>query len=270
MRDVTKINNNIKVHNKIAENFEKRHDEIFNPVEQKRLERAVANAVQEIKSNSKNKLALDYGCGSGNLTKFLLKLNLTTVSADVSINFLKVLKANLSQSNEINVLLVDGLDLTAIKDNKFEFVAVYSILHHIPDYLRIVEEFVRVLKPGGVFYIDHENCPSFWDKSDNYREFLQLYTSRWKKYRNLLNPRWYLTKIRLLIDPKYQFEGDIHVFPDDHIDWDKIISILTTTGCEIIIKNDYLNFKSKYQMEHYNSFKNKCNDMRLMVAKKVR
>ena len=38
----------------------------------------------------------------------------------------------------------------------------YSVLHHVPDYLRAVNELVRVLKPGGLLYIDHEFTDNHW------------------------------------------------------------------------------------------------------------
>lgn len=52
-------------------------------------------------------------------------------------------------------------------------VATYSVLHHVPDYLKIVDEFVRVLKPGGVIYIDHEVSPSYWEINDTYQSYLE-------------------------------------------------------------------------------------------------
>ena len=59
-------------------------------------------------------------------------------------------------------------------DGSYDMVATYSVLHHVPDYLRIVEEMARVLKPGGILYLDHEASDSYWEGDKVYDEFLML------------------------------------------------------------------------------------------------
>lgn len=55
-------------------------------------------------------------------------------------------------------------------------VATYSVLHHIPDYLGVIKELIRVTKPGGIIYIDHEVNEQYWEKSAVYNEFLKKQT----------------------------------------------------------------------------------------------
>ncbi|MFC1731282.1 class I SAM-dependent methyltransferase [candidate division KSB1 bacterium] len=263
-----KISENIAAHNNMVDIYDKKHGEIFNPIEQERLHRKLNFAISAISSDSKKILALDYGCGTGNITNHLIDLNINTISADVTKNFLHVINKKFSESGKSNVLLLNGYNLSSIKDNKFDLVVSYSVLHHIPDYLKIIEEFIRVLKPGGVIFIDHENSPSYWNQTEEYREFIQMMKSKWKRYLNLLKPKWYFNILRLLINPRYQAEGDIHVFPDDHIEWDKIRSLLTTKKCETILEEDFLLYKRKYSLEHYLKYKDKCSDMRLLISRK--
>jgi len=268
MSDSEEIKRNSRIHDRIATVYEKRHDEIFNSVEQDRLQKAVSQATNEIKSSTGNILALDYGCGAGNITKFLLEHNLKTVAADISKNFLSLVRNKFSNSENLIAMHVNGYDLSAVKSGKFDLVTVYSVLHHVPDYLKILEELMRVLKKGGVLFIDHENCPSFWENGSTFREFANLSKSSWKKYANLLKPSWYLNMTKLMIDPQYQAEGDIHVFPHDHIDWDEINRIITSNGCSVIYKKDYLHYKQHYKLEHFDAYKNKCSDMRCLIARK--
>ena len=67
--------------------YEHLHKEIFNPIEQERLSKALSTAIKAVRTNSKPLTALDYGCGSGNLTRVLIEAGIETVSADISDGF---------------------------------------------------------------------------------------------------------------------------------------------------------------------------------------
>jgi ubiquinone/menaquinone biosynthesis C-methylase UbiE len=260
-----------KVSDRIALRYEHLHSEIFNAVEQQRLRSALSGAVKAIKTGSKPLKALDYGCGSGNLSRHLIDLGLDTVSADVSDSFLSMIERQLSQTGLSKVLKVNGKDLSNVQDCRFDFVAAYSVLHHVPDYLHIVKEMCRVLKPGGVIYIDHEVNESFYQRPKEYVDFL-------RKAQPVINLKHYLAMalsvkdyihiFRRLINPRYKKEGDIHVWPDDHTEWDKIEQILIAQGFEIILKQDYLLYKNVYNLDVYNEYKYKCADEKLLVGRK--
>ncbi|MFC1553414.1 class I SAM-dependent methyltransferase [candidate division KSB1 bacterium] len=262
------IKKNIKAHDNVVKKYEQKHGEIFNEIEQDRLFNELRDILKFIETQDNKKLALDFGCGTGNMTKFLAKSGIKTVSADVSIKSLKYIKNKYVNTEQIYPLFINGSDLSNIKDKQFNIVVTYSVLHHIPDYLKIVEEFARVVKPGGIIYIDHENSPGFWDQSKEYQEFISLNKRKWKRLLCLLDPRWYYVRFRSLLNPRYQPEGDIHVYKDDHIEWDKIEKILAETDCSIIKKKDYLLYKKKYFKEIYQKYKDKCSDMRLLVIRK--
>src|SRR5689334_13190550 len=88
--DEHEIARNIKVHDQVASKYEARHDEIFNDVEQARLAQALRKALGAVLTDSDQIKALDFGCGSGNLTKHLLALGVDVVAADVSPRFLEL------------------------------------------------------------------------------------------------------------------------------------------------------------------------------------
>ena len=272
MKAKTQINKNIKSHNKIYDKYEERHAEkIFNPIEQERLRKSLEKAIAAIKTDSKSKLALDYGCGAGNLTNHLINLGIHTITADVTEKFLWLIKKKFVHTENVDMLKVNGYDLSNIGDNHFDLAATYSVLHHVPDYLKIIEEMVKVLKRGGVIYIDHEASPSYWNKSREYKDFLRrVYPPKnfLKKRLNLFNFEWYKRKINELMNPRYQVEGDIHVWPDDHIEWNEIQDLLISKGCKIIIKEDYLLYKGRYPFEVYPQYKTRCNDMRVLIGRK--
>ena len=263
---------NIEVHDEVSRKYELLHGEIFNAIEQERLHKALSAAAEAVRTGSKPIAALDYGCGSGNLTRGLIEAGIDTVSADVSDGFLALIERNFSQTGLSKVLKVNGKDLSGVESGRFDLVATYSVLHHVPDYLHIVKEMCRVLKPGGVIYIDHEVNESYYDRPKEYVEFLRKAKPiiNFKRYLRLLfDVKGYKHIFRRIINPRYKREGDIHVWPDDHIEWDKIEQLLIAEGLEIISKQDYLLYKNYYDVDVYNEYKDKCPDERLLIARKL-
>ena len=120
--------------------YETAHGDIFNPIEQQRLHNSLRDAIQAVQTDSTPLTALDYGCGSGNLTRHLIDLGVHTVSADVSDDFLKAIERNFADTALSETLKINGADLTNVPDGRFDLVASYSVLHHVPDYLAIVAE----------------------------------------------------------------------------------------------------------------------------------
>jgi ubiquinone/menaquinone biosynthesis C-methylase UbiE len=272
MEAKTKIEFSIKTHHKVASRYEKIHDEIFNEVEQTRIRSTLGQGIKAVRSSEKNLKALDVGCGSGNLTRHLIDLGVYTVSADVSEEFLKLVEQRFSGTQLCEPLKINGRDLANIKDFTFDIAVAYSVLHHVTDYLYLVKEMCRVLKKGGVIYLDHEASETYYHKSKEYVEFLELATPKklvLQRYLRLLSSfSFYVHFIRKRINPRYICEGDIHVWPDDHIEWDKIEQLLTSEGCEIILKKNYLLYKSFYRKDVYEKYKHRCFDTIMLFAKK--
>jgi SAM-dependent methyltransferase len=155
-----------------------------------------------------------------------------------------------------------------------DLAGAYSVLHHVPDYLKAVGDMARVVRTGGIIYIDHERNRSFWNPTPEYQEFQRLGRTRWLRltgpegWRKFLRPSNYLMKLRRLRDRRYTFEGDIHVWPDDHIEWDLVERQLKECGCKVLLKEEYLLYQRGYRLEVYQRFKDRCADMCLLVAGK--
>ena len=66
---------------------------------------------------------------------------------------------------------LNGENLDGIKDNSLDLIATYSVLHHIPDYIKTIHEMIRVCAPGGIIYIDHEQNNEYWIANEEYKEF---------------------------------------------------------------------------------------------------
>jgi ubiquinone/menaquinone biosynthesis C-methylase UbiE len=259
------IERNIAIHNRVAQSYEALHGEIFNDVEQGRLARALARARDAIRSGAGPPRALDFGCGSGNLTRHMLDLGFHVTAADVSPDFLRLVERRFA-SDRLALLEMNGRDLANVADGSFDLVAAYSVLHHIPDYLAALGELARVCAPGGVIMLDHEQNEHYWRRDPAYNEFRRrAQRFDWRKY---LTPSNYLHRVRRLFDPRHSNEGDIHVWPDDHIEWDRIKTRLAGEGLEIVVEEDYLLYRKLYRPEVYRDYVGRCTDTRLMIFRK--
>ncbi len=251
--------------------YEGVHGDIFNAIEQQRLCGMLREAVQSVQTGAQPVRALDFGCGSGNLTRHLIDLGVHTVSADVSEDFLEGIRRKFSVSALSETLRLNGTDLSNVPKAHFDLVATYSVLHHVPDYLAIVREMGRVVKPGGVLYIDHEVTPDYYRRPPVYAEFLKKARPRvdWRRMLSLaLDVHGYKHILRRLANRRYKREGDIHVWPDDHIEWDRIEQVLLSQGFEIVLKHDYLLYKAVYDLQVYHEYKDRCADERVLIARK--
>jgi ubiquinone/menaquinone biosynthesis C-methylase UbiE len=256
---------NVAVHDRIARKYEARHDEIFNDLEQGRVAAILAKAIASVRSFDDALEALDFGCGSGNLTGHLLRLGAKVTAADVSRGFLQLVEER-HRGWPVRTFVLNGEDLEGLPDESFDLIATYSVLHHIPDYLGAVSELARVCKVGGVIVIDHEQNEAFWRRDPVYSEFLRrALRFDWRKY---LRPSNYVHRIWRLWDPRHANEGDIHVWPDDHIEWDRIKELLASAGFETVAEEDYLLFRGLYRREIFDQFADRCSDTKAMIFRK--
>jgi ubiquinone/menaquinone biosynthesis C-methylase UbiE len=272
MADFSGIDYNIKAHDAVAATYEAAHGEIFNETEQARLRAKLAEAARLAAPGTAPLSALDMGCGSGNLTAHLLALGFTVTAADVSEKFLALVRGRFPGNPRLKTVRLNGRDLSVFKDSAFDFTATYSVLHHVPDYLGIVREMARVTAPGGIVYLDHEANPGHWPASAVYEEFTREARGGKEapapKLSRFLKLSTYVNKFRQLLNPRYIIEGDIHVWPDDHIEWDQIEKALAEAGLSPVLKEDYLLYRRGCPAEVYARYKDLCSDMRLLAARK--
>ena len=250
------------------------HPEIFNEVEQARLRAALERAV----AAAPGVRALDFGCGSGNVTRHLADLGMEVTAADVSPEFLRTVERRF----EVRTLQLNGRDLAGVPDASFDLAAAYSVLHHIPDYLTAVRELARVVRPGGIVFIDHEANDGFWapdgcgtqlrvEWEQRRLERPGLWNPERRRWQRYLMPSKYLLGVRLLLDPGYLFgrEGDIHVWAEDHVEWDRVIAALEEVGCSVAWRDDYLGFDPGYPDDLYRAYVERgCSDMTALAARR--
>jgi ubiquinone/menaquinone biosynthesis C-methylase UbiE len=152
---------NVEVHRFEAKYYEALHPEVYNRKEQKRIKQNLTAITGQIVNNQKK--ALDVGAGTGNLTGKLLLLGYNVVATDISPEMCQILRRKFSgyMPKQLTVVKSPIEDLT-FSEGKFDLIAGYSVLHHLPDYLAILRILASYLKQGGVIYIDHEASPTYW------------------------------------------------------------------------------------------------------------
>ena len=84
-------------------------------------------------------LFLDYGCGTGVVSRILVRLNLEVVAFDFSKKMCKITK----KTCDVPVVVADALNLP-FRGKSFSTVCVSGVLHHIYELERAFEELCRV------------------------------------------------------------------------------------------------------------------------------
>ena len=266
------------MHDLLAPLYETRHREIFNPVEQRRIAALLQSLLQPIKERG-TPYALDFGAGTGNLTRQLLQAGASVLAADVSEGCLKELQSLNGRPGLLKTMTLNGRDLSGVASGSLDLVATYSVLHHVPDYLGIIDEFVRVVKPGGLIYLDHEVCPSYWEKDRAYLQYqkelehseMERTEPLWKMLPAILprkcSWRYLWAALRLRVHPT-EDDGDIHVTEEDHIEWSAIRERLVPF-CRIVAEEDYLVSRELQDPPPvWSRWSDRCVDMRYLVARK--
>ena len=240
---------NVAIHDRVARRYDAIHGEIFNDIEQSRLAHVLGRAADAVENGRDPIEALDFGCGSGNLSRHLLALGMKVTAADVSRGFLDLVASRYPQ---VITHWMEGGSTEGLGDDRFDLVATYSVLHHIPDYLDASAELARICRPGGVVLIEHEPSEGYWRGDPEYARFRkEALRFDWRKY---LTPANYWHRLQRLFDPRHSNEGDIHVWPDDHVEWPKIKELMATRGFEVVLEEDYLLARKLYRPEVYRRY----------------
>jgi demethylmenaquinone methyltransferase / 2-methoxy-6-polyprenyl-1,4-benzoquinol methylase len=97
--------------------------------------------------------ALDVCCGTADWTIAMADAvgqSGKVVGLDFSANMLKVGQQKVKEQNYSNIELVQGNAMELpFKDNMFDYVTIGFGLRNVPDYLTVLKEMYRVVKPGG-------------------------------------------------------------------------------------------------------------------------
>ena len=152
---------NVSVHRAEAKYYPLLHPEVYSKKEQKRITAQLKAIDQQIGDNQK--VALDVGAGTGNLTGKLISMGYSVTATDISPDMCEILRRTYASylPKQLTVLNAPIEELVFDKGS-FDLITGYSVLHHLPDYLGALKALSSYLKAGGVMYIDHEASPYYW------------------------------------------------------------------------------------------------------------
>ena len=270
------IAQNVAAYNLVAASYDQSHPEIFNVVEQARLAGAVREVLAAVRSREGAPArVLDVGAGTGNLTAHLLAAGAFVVAADVSVECLRVVREKFGHTGRLETQLIDGRSLAVLADESFDVVACYSVLHHVPDYVSLAGEMARIVRRGGLVYLDHERHDASWlpdPARDQFFEEAVVWPP--KSWTRFVKPRNYWNRIRPLLqwqrwfNPRWMPEGDLHIWPEDHIEWARIERRMLDAGVTPHIVRDYLLYEAHYQRDVWERWKDRLTDFRMWVGRK--
>jgi 2-polyprenyl-6-hydroxyphenyl methylase/3-demethylubiquinone-9 3-methyltransferase len=111
---------------------------------------------------------LDAGCGTGTLTRFLAEQGCSITGLDAAPQMIEVARAKAHthpQGGQMRFKVSDSSSAGTIQQlpdatASLDGILCSSVLEYMPDPERIVGEFARVLKPGGILLISVPNAHS--------------------------------------------------------------------------------------------------------------
>lgn len=123
--------------------------------------RGIVKTLQEISQLPSNKKILEIGCGNGIGTRLIHEYFKPSelIATEYDESLVEITKEKVK---DINVL-VEQADATKFRfvDNEFDAVVGLSVIHHIPDWEKALDELHRIIKPNGLLIIKELSIDTF-------------------------------------------------------------------------------------------------------------
>lgn len=113
----------------------------------------LVRVLDEAKAHSETVHVLDLGAGEGTVTLPFLELGASVTAVDLSEAQLASLESRCTEhADRLTVLCADVDAALDTLQGPFDIVVVNSFLHHIPDYLAMIDRSLALMSPHGQFF----------------------------------------------------------------------------------------------------------------------
>ncbi len=147
---------NLEYHRDAAPLYDLNNPGMHNLFEKYLLGRDLALIARLLASVDKP-LCLDCGAGTGRIALRLAARGWDVVALDLSEDMLRICRRRAARSpGRLWPVCMGAEEFLAGTKARFDLIAFSALLHHVTDYLAVVEAAADRLKPGGVLYITHE------------------------------------------------------------------------------------------------------------------
>ncbi|MBI5789668.1 MAG: methyltransferase domain-containing protein [Candidatus Schekmanbacteria bacterium] len=159
------------------------------------------NTIRQLTGDVAGQKILEVGCGTGRFSESLLQSKAQVTVLDFSPAMLDYTKRRLSHHPDFSLLRADA-EYLPFKDNQFDGVLSVKLVSHFANPQKVLNEFQRVVNPGGWVIVDANNLfrldfPLVFLKK--YFNFSLHYFAQKNMYSSYLTP-WQIEKL-------YQIHG---------------------------------------------------------------
>jgi ubiquinone/menaquinone biosynthesis C-methylase UbiE len=147
------VRSNIAVHTQMADsnNSDEPH---FRPENRAKVKHNLLRIADRVGTGR----MLDIGCGTG----FVIDLLSESFEEIHGIDPTTAMLSKVDTSRGNITLHVGVAEDLPFEDATFDLVTAYSVFHHLADHRPALAEAARVLRPGGILYVDLEPNRAFW------------------------------------------------------------------------------------------------------------
>ena len=126
--------------------------------------------LKELKKHRAIHKILDYGCGVGNMFTYFAQAGYSVTGMDISKAAIDYIQKRIPKAlarNRIRVLC-GTFETVRLPSRAFDAVWCGEVLEHTPDDRAVVENFYRILKPGGRCFVSVPHSMRYWSDIDEY------------------------------------------------------------------------------------------------------